>query len=391
MSFDAMGKCEQHPQCTVPGDGVCPSCLQKKLTRVWRGESHSDTVFAGEVSASMTMSQAATVDPIIPKEALAIIGSIASIAKRTHHSMQLSGDIAELNASIASLRCEYGKPNSRKPHPSFDVRDGGVTLSDSKPSPAPRKQSQDIEGVMKDWTALHAKRRSQGKPKGVTIADESPMVEYSRASLPLVDRIAKETALRVIKEVGDDVISVEDFQEDLSSANRQSEDNIWEDNAVANSVKQQEKSTVNLSPVLWHSKIRSKWVKGLGSPLTSSSKVFPSKSAESVRKPQAQASPARSDSRLKSSRAKKLVKQRKALSFDVVPTVIPPARVVYDFEFTSEAVIEGMPDEILKPEDMNQRLRMSYNTVLLWLQVKVTPCFHPNSVESLIYFFWSEI
>jgi hypothetical protein len=36
----------------------------------------------------------------------------------------------------------------------------------------------------------------------------------------------------------------------------------------------------------------------------------------------------------------------------------------------SGVVIEGMPDRILKPEDMNQQLRNSYVTVLKWLQVR---------------------
>ena len=378
-----MGECEQHPHCAPAGEGVCPTCLQKKLTHVWRGESHLDTVLADSELSTSTTYQVPTVDPVLPKEALAIIGSIASIAKRTQHSKQLPGHITEFSASMDHSRYEYNAKPFRKSHPSFDVRDGeGDTFGNSKPFAAPRKQSiQDIEGVMKDWTALHAKRRSsQGKKKSVIIADESPMVEYSRAGLPLVDRIAKETALRVIQEVGDDAVSVEDFLEDLSSANRQSEDNIWEDNVGPKNVKQQEKGTFDLSPVHWHSKLRSKWVKGLGSPLNNSSKVFPSKSVENGQKSQALGSPARNDSRLKNPRVKKSVDQRKALRFNLEPTVIPTAQVVYDSGFTSETVIEGMPEEILKPEDMNQRLRTSYNTVLSWLQVKSSSCFHPNSV-----------
>lgn len=260
-----MGKCKHHPLSAA--GGLCSSCLEKKLDSVWRGESQRP---APAVASS---------------EAIAVLGSIASITRRTHSSKQ---------AVLAKGR---------------DITEAGMDFGlDSRYADRVRPGDHVKRRLSKVSGSVSKKVGGGGRSDG--------KVNAFPRSLPLVDRVATETALRVIREVG------EDGEDRLSEG----------DEIVVLNMKDQDPRVT-----CWQSKLRSKW--GLGSPLTGNNKVFPSKSVEHVQKAQ--------DSRFG----------------DVDPS---PALAKLD----SGVVIEGMPDRILKPEDMNQQLRNSYVTVLKWLQVR---------------------
>lgn len=353
-----MGKCKHHPQSGSPGEGVCSSCLEKKLNSVCRGESkHSDYAAATSLAASGTIAKHPD-SSLHSKEAIAVLGSIASITKRKHSSKQAvlakGRDITEAGMDfVLDSRYTDGVTSFRKPvlHPSSDTIRGGH----------PRAN---VDGSMsKDGTKRRSKVSSLVSKKVVgksaALADaKAGLNAFSGArsvgcrSLPLVDRIAKETAQRVIREVGDD----------LSEG----------DGLVLETHRKEQDPRITCST--WQSKLRSKWgLKGLGSPITGSNKIFPSKSVENVQRLlQAHFSPLREDSRFVS--AGDVDRQRRTLQqvSDLKPSPQPKS-LTHESEF-SDVVIEGMPDRILKPEDMNQRLRTSYNTVLKWLQV--TRFFH---------------
>lgn len=331
-----MGECKHHPQNLSPGDsGFCSSCLQKKLNSVWRGESTRSDV-ADHPDSSLQQ-----------KEAIAVVGSIASITKPKHSSKRAKGrDISEV-ATDFLLVSRYTD---------------GITSFRSQPVHHPSNpiQSDHARSTldMKDWTkrrskvsSLVSKRALPDAKSGITSTAFSGARSVGCRSLPLVDRIAKETALRVIKEVGDD----------MSEG----------DGIVLEARKEQDARLTCFSPARW----RSKWgLKGLGSPMTSSNKIFPSRSVENVQRSlQAQVGPLREDSRFVC--AGDVDRQRRTLQ--QAGEVKPSLQVKgsgHESELTDSIVIEGMPDRILKPEDMNQRLRTSHNTVLQWLQV--TRFFH---------------
>lgn len=272
-----MGQCKHHPQLTA--DGVCPTCLQKKLKSVrWGAESKQ------------------SIDPVHPKEAIAILGSIASIKKRNHKASG-RGHIMESGLDFV-LDSRYG--------------DVVTTPSRSMLLCPPSKVLDQSSTDRKRWLGTSKTNKTVGKSLVSSIPDS-----------PLVDKIAKETALRVIREVKDDM-SVED------------------DVVVV----KEKRASSPFSPSRWRSKLG---LKGIGSPmnLTSSNKVFPSKSMSPF-------SPARDHQ-------SRLMADQQAGDRIIIK---PAERKVAN----EDAVIVGMPDRILKPEDMNQRLRTSYNTVLQWLQ-----------------------
>ena len=289
-----MGKCKHHPQSA--SGGLCSSCLEKKLNSVWRGESQRP--------------DPAVASSLHPKEAIAVLGSIASITRRTHSSKQAvlakGRDITEagMDFGLDSRYADHVRPFIRGDHGNGKRRLSKVSGSVSKK----------VGGG-----------RSDGK------VNAFPGVQTMGCrSLPLVDRVATETALRVIREVGED-----------------GEDRLSEGDEIVLHMKNQDPRVTCFSPSRWQSKLRSKW--GLGSPMTGNNKVFPSKSVEHVQKAHP---PLREDSRFG----------------DVDPS--PQLKAPTLSKLDSGVVIEGMPDRILKPEDMNQQLRNSYVTVLKWLQVR---------------------
>ncbi|XP_024385066.1 uncharacterized protein [Physcomitrium patens] len=362
-----MGKCKHHPQSVIPGDGICPSCLQKKLNSVWRGESYSD-VSAKDTVSYMAPHRLSTGEPIHPQEAISVIGSIASITKRSHLK-QFGRNTAGLN--IDSRRADDVHTLRKAPHPSFDRGDAGVKaeavgVSMSGLRTEPRKLFQDRAGFTQDWTELYTKRRSDVSPSaGSRLVSNtvSGGLSVGSRSKPLVDRIAKETAMRVIREVGDRPV---EEAEGISPANRYRERSNLAD---SDSSRMPHEKAGSVSPLPWHSKIRSKWVKGLGSPMNSSNKIFPSKSVETVQKSQVHSSsPAREHSRPKPARGDKKASNRVNLQIYNVEHDSDISSLRAKASKASETVIEGMPDQILRPEDMKQRLRTSHNTVLLWLQ-----------------------
>ena len=363
-----MGKCTHHPQtATRENEGVCSSCLQKKLNSVRRGESsgHSDATTTTTTGAAPIPKHLKS--SLHSKEAIAVLGSIASITKRRHSSKQASTittkgrDTTEAGMDfVLDSRYSDGVTSFRKPvvYPSSaSFHHARVNFTGLETS---SRVNIELPSV-KDFTKRRSKvaslvsRKAVGKSSAaVADAKFGTTVNSLRSvecrSPPLVDRIAKETALRVIKEVGDDNISEGD-------------------GGLLEKFQEQDPRMTCFSPGRWQSKLRSKWgLKGLGAPIPASNKIFPSKSVENVQKLlQAHFSPVREESRFVS--AGDVDQQRRALQqpTDLNPSLQlkPPSRE----SESPDVVIEGMPDRILKPEDMNQRLRTSYNTVLKWLQV----------------------
>ncbi|KAG0558644.1 hypothetical protein KC19_10G043100 [Ceratodon purpureus] len=347
-----MGKCTHHTQSGSHGEGVCSSCLEKKLNSVWRGESkHSDSAAAAtSLAASGTIAKHPD-SSLHSKEAIAVLGSIASITKRKHLSKQAAlvkgRDITEGGIDfVLDSRYTDGVRSFRKPvpNPSDIIRAGHArAIVDASMSKDGTKRRSKVSSLVS--------KKVVGKSVAVADAKTRLNVQVSGArsvgcrSLPLVDRIAKETALRVIKEVGDEFSEGDGVE-------------------LETHMKEQDPRITCFAPSHWQSKLRSKWgLKGLGSPITGSNKIFPSKSVENVQKLlQAHFNPLREDSRFVSAgdvdRKRRTLQQTSDLRQNPQPNESE----------VSDVVIEGMPDRILKPEDMNQRLRTSYNTVLKWLQ-----------------------
>lgn len=358
VSFiSAMGsQCKHHSQ--VPGDGVCPSCLQKKLKSVRWGETSCSVVAekAPTVIPAGTISKhKSSIDPIPPKEAIAILGSIASIKNRNHRGCKPGRDITEAGLDfVLDSRYSDGITSFRKPlqfdHTSRAAGDSRVAMPGFMCPPlkiiSRNADHRDADhGTVKRWSKVSKSKPTPTVSGMAVVPGKSLASADSKSGSPLVDRVAKETALRVIKEVKDDI----------------SDEGEAADVVLGNVKPEQEKVKTLFSPSHWQSKMRSKWgLKGIGSPMiTSSNKVFPSKSVENVQKLlQAHFSPGRDQSRVNITAAQEQASDRQ-LAVAAQPEVN-----------TQEKVIVGMPDRILKPEDMNQRLRASYNTVLQWLEVK---------------------
>lgn len=165
-----MRDCKRHPSQSQPGGGVCASCLQERLTWLWRGESFRPDDTANPVATS----QEAGVDVDVPqlrddaRNPLGV-GSLATVRKQ----LQVNG---------------VTKPG--------DPRNGdGATTgarSDGEVATTGKAASKD---VIVEWAEFHARRRRRNLELGLdNNSSKSPMAKMSRSldSLefkPLVDRL----------------------------------------------------------------------------------------------------------------------------------------------------------------------------------------------------------
>lgn len=275
-----MRECRRHPLESQPSGGVCARCLEERLLWLWRGESFreddSETVLADQLPGSSQIPDAGS-----SREHAS--SSLASVRKQ----LQVHG-VARPPATAGVL-----SDVERDGGGSASSRDGDSTLQNSK-------------DVMEEWAEFHARRRRslelghEGElesPKvksksfdaiepvettdteNVRRAPNPDLVILMNAqkmrsrSMPLDNRSAEDTALRVINEQADDL-----FFDELDAYCIAAEDRDGGGEALQESMAAQR----CFSPV-WQ-RTSPKWVKVLVSPMTSRNRVFPSRSKEDARK-----------------------------------------------------------------------------------------------------------
>ncbi|KAG0621612.1 hypothetical protein M758_3G034600 [Ceratodon purpureus] len=324
-----MRECKRHPSESQPGGGVCARCLEERLLWLWKGES-----FRGddpeEVPSASTSAGAS-----VPEQRLGHSGSshnpdarpepaassIASVRKQLQvHGVARPGG-ARARAGVSSdvvngdnhrdgvglgavVVASSGDGAERTCVGDGDPGFGNLTLHDSK-------------GVMEEWTEFHARRRRNLEPglegeldsckaksksfdlieaieagasddatmdteNVQSVARNPELVILMNAqkmrsqSMPLDNRSAEDTALRVINEQADDLF-FDEFDAYGIAEDVQDRDGGGE--ALQESMAAQR----CFSPV-WQSRKSPKWVKVLVSPMTSRNRVFPSRSKEDARK-----------------------------------------------------------------------------------------------------------
>lgn len=264
-----MRECNRHP--SQSGGGVCARCLQERLTWLWRGET-----FPLENPAESS------------QEGEGVLPQLGDDAPDPPHPLG--------GGSLASVRTqeqinEAAKPDGVLPDPRNGDGEG------AKPNP---------KDVIDEWAEFHARRRrkhsersklddsspkaqqqfsrsldssefkplvdklmdtesssSTAPPRGLPIRRTSVLMSAEKIrsrSMPLDNRSAEETALRVIREQADHLYSDElDFLDTVNGD-------------------LQSKKLPEQQRRLWLTGKSPKWVKLLVSPMTTSrNKVFPSR------------------------------------------------------------------------------------------------------------------
>lgn len=395
-----MRECKRHLG-SQPGSGVCSSCLEERLTQLWRGES-SDQPTAEEIaipsSAPVEHPDGSSSLQLagFSQEAVTVVGSIASIRRQLQENGAVTRSlIGDGHTRDADSQIIEASPTSVLLKDLSDVcdhnnKDGGEAAVISVPL------SYDLQDIMREWTEFHAKRRSNAgaadlveeKPvslqeglqppldEGMSnlIGESKPQVEnrigarsIGSRSIPLVNKTAEETALRVIGEHTDDhfLKEIEVFETAEGLGNFYVDDNV---NRM-----DKEHPVECFSPV-WPGSFGSKWVKVLVNPMISSNKVFPSRSKEDLRK----SHPAQSwiSAIVRNSREGSVQPGESSVAqYEAsIPTSGPLLKSNLTMDITvPDGAIEGMPGQILQREATASRLDTSRNAVLSWLQVSTPP------------------
>lgn len=410
--------------------GVCSTCLEERLTWLWRGEnfqpgsaeeipvtSSAPDELSGAsathepldiaMNSNSISAAAAAAAPLSSSSkadaAIAVVASIASIRKQ----LQVNGVVTSSgsnDADAAPPNDESERHNNNNGGLSPDdcettssdtFFDGGNRrLFNAKSSPLPF--SHDIKDVMKEWADLHSKRRaamaetddSPTKSRSGNLNPDPPSNDIIPASalsigsrsLPLLNSTAEETALRVISEQAtqDQFFEELELHQAFDATTTTEVCNLGGRNHSHALLHEDLKEQACFSPG-WQGKLSSKWVKVLVNPMISRNKVFPSRSKEDVRKTQARSSSSSSHSHR--NRHSSGIGNRRTPTIGAASTWdlheagdrvhIPRIRSSSPFDVEdAELSMEGMSvDRILQQEYMDNPLSASQDSVLSWLQV----------------------
>jgi hypothetical protein len=441
FELGTMRECKRHvldQPTTGGGGGVCTQCLQERLMLLWRGESfrsngrggdhhhHVQQVAVSSSSATAAVAAAVALPETSDCSAAQEGGdsstvSVSQLGKRQEAPPNGSDDV--IAAAAAADDCSGIRESTQEEVSEQQLVPGDQrVLLHSPPQklrPVSSSSSNDIKSIMEEWALLHANRRSKAalKKKEMSKAAEQSSVVVEEAnkfstvdsttvgtcdlrqrSHPLVDTIAKETALRVTaEEMNNKQALVEGEEEDgiLFGASEFFRD---ADELYTTHVVEEEKhgddddAAACFSPARQGKLPKSNWVKVLVNPIISSSKVFPSKSREDfmAKVSWSKYIAADSESRVvappqighelkvaadESNQKRELLTMRHqsletlqepkqdAAKYSQQAKLIPNLETTYP-----RGVVEGIPDEIFQQEQTAMRMEASRNAVLLWLQ-----------------------
>lgn len=315
-----MRECKRHPSESQPSGGVCARCLEERLLWLWKGESFRqddpEEALAASTSSepallpgrSVRSSQNSDARSVANSSQEAAAPSLASVRKQ----LQVHGVARPSDAPVTGVGVSRDGDGE-----GFGAVVVAPALSDGGSGPG-IATLENSKGVIEEWTEFHARRRQslemglegeldslKAKSKSLdsieavesgdatmdvtenvrrvpTLAHNPELVILMNAqkmrsrSMPLDNRSAEDTAMRVINEQADDLF-FDEFDAYCTADDVQDHDGGGE--ALPDSMAAQR----CFSPV-WQSRTSPKWVKVLVSPMTSRNRVFPSRSKEDARK-----------------------------------------------------------------------------------------------------------
>jgi hypothetical protein len=441
FELGTMRECKRHvldQPTTGGGGGVCTQCLQERLTLLWRGESfrsngrggddhhHVQQVAVSSSSATAAVAAAVALPETSDCSAAQEGGdsstvSVSHLGKRQEAAPNGNDDVIAAAAAAAD-DCSGIRESTQEEVGEQQILPGDqrVLLLHSPPQklrPVSNSSSNDIKSIMEEWALLHANRRSKAalKKEMSKAAEQSSVVveeanklstvdsttvgtcDLRQRSHPLVDTIAKETALRVTaEEMNNKQALVEGEEEDgiMFGASEffRDADELYTTHVVEEEKHDDDDAAACFSPARQGKLPKSNWVKVLVNPIISSSKVFPSKSREDFMAKVSQSKYIAADSESRAVAPPQIGHELKVAADESKPkrelltmrhqsleTLQEPkqdaakysqqAKLIPNLETTySRGMVEGIPDEIFQQEQTAMRMEASRNAVLLWLQ-----------------------
>ncbi len=442
FELGTMRECKRHvldQPTTGGGGGVCTQCLQERLTLLWRGESfrsngrggdhhhHVQQVAVSSSSATAAVAAAVALPETSDCSAAQEGGdsstvSVSHLGKRQEAAPNGNDDVIAAAAAAAADDCSGIRESTQEEVGEQQILPGDqrVLLLHSPPQklrPVSNSSSNDIKSIMEEWALLHANRRSKAalKKEMSKAAEQSSVVveeanklstvdsttvgtcDLRQRSHPLVDTIAKETALRVTaEEMNNKQALVEGEEEDgiMFGASEffRDADELYTTHVVEEEKHDDDDAAACFSPARQGKLPKSNWVKVLVNPIISSSKVFPSKSREDFMAKVSQSKYIAADSESRAVAPPQIGHELKVAADESKPkrelltmrhqsleTLQEPkqdaakysqqAKLIPNLETTySRGMVEGIPDEIFQQEQTAMRMEASRNAVLLWLQ-----------------------
>ncbi|XP_024357859.1 uncharacterized protein [Physcomitrium patens] len=317
-----MWECKRHPSESQPGGGVCASCLEERLVCLWRGDSFSlgDKSLAPSIAASGSLQSESQKSDAQQFTSIRTGGSSGSVRKdlQANEEEKFSEILSQVSKDIINdMQKDVGALSQSIVMPlNVDTMDGGKSEVALKNVGAPNlhKQNSSIDSVMVEWTAFHARRRRnlslefdslKAMSRSFDSAEPKPSVEVIMASenvrrmpiesnprvtilkeqkmrsrsMPLENRSAEETALRVIRECQADNLYSDD--RDYFAIIEAVQDRDGDGCGGMGSLQSNMAEQGCFSPKWQNSP---KWVQVLASPITSRNRVFPTRSKEDIRK-----------------------------------------------------------------------------------------------------------